>query len=71
MDLFTTIRWNHAGWYTANPLETMTDEQLTRLAGQVGMTLDDLRRYMVTPHLEATCPSRVDGTRCAGSRRRT
>ena len=66
MDLFTTMRWNNADWYTANPLLTMTDEQLAGLSEQAGMSVEELRRHMSTPHSEMTCPSRVDGTRCAG-----
>ncbi len=64
MDLFATMRWNNAGWYTANPLETMTDEQLARLAGQVGMTLGDCAATWSRPTLRRPA-------RCAGSRRRT
>ncbi len=56
LPLFEEMRRASADWYTVNPLETLTEEQLTNLADQVGMTVEELRQRMTTPHVEATCP---------------
>lgn len=56
MQLFEYNRWAKSDWYTANPLEQLSPEQLADLAAQQNMTVDELKRLMTTPHATMTCP---------------
>lgn len=56
MSFFESIRRANADFYIANPVELLTDTQLAELAQQQGMTIEELKDYMTTPHVEITCP---------------
>ncbi len=54
--IFEQMRRANADFYTANPLEQLSDDDLTRLASEAGLTLEDLREQMTTPSVKLTCP---------------
>jgi hypothetical protein len=56
LPFFEEIRWANADWYTANPLEQMSEDKLAELAKDANMTVEELRQHLATPHVEATCP---------------
>jgi len=56
VDIFTQMRWDNADWYTASPLAALSDDQLSEMARSAGMTVEELRQYLSTPHVEMTCP---------------
>ena len=56
MEFFEDMRRAHADWYTANPLEQLSDEKLGELANETGMTIEELQEYIKQPHIEMTCP---------------
>jgi hypothetical protein len=56
VDIFTQMRWDNADWYTASPLAALSDDQLSEMARSAGMTVEEMRRYLSTPHVEMTCP---------------
>ncbi len=56
MFFFEAMRRANADFYTAGPLETLTDEQLADLARRSKMTMDELREHLATPRIEMTCP---------------
>lgn len=53
---FEYMRRANADWYTANPLEQLSEEDLARLADEAGMTVEELREHITKPHVEMTCP---------------
>ena len=55
--LFEDARRANAAWYTQNPLEAMTDEELAATITRLGLdkTVAELRAEATTPHLEMTC----------------
>ena len=55
-ELFEYMRRKHADWYTAHPFEQLSDDQLTRLAEEQGMTVEALKQQMSQPRIEMTCP---------------
>jgi hypothetical protein len=54
--IFEEMRRANADWYTAGPLETLTDKQLAGLAEEAEMTVEELRRHLATAHIEMSCP---------------
>lgn len=56
MNFFESMRRANTDFYTANPLEFLSDDQLQELAEQNGMTVAELKQSMSTPHQEMTCP---------------
>jgi hypothetical protein len=56
LPIFEEMRRANADFYTANPLENLNDEQLVALAEQAGMTIEELRLHLTTPHIEMSCP---------------
>ena len=55
-EMFEYTRRANADFYTANPLEQMSDDDLAALAKSAEMTVEELRDYMNKPHIEMTCP---------------
>jgi hypothetical protein len=55
-DLFEDMRRANADWYTANLADSLGDEELAELASHCGMTVEEMRAYLRTPRVEATCP---------------
>ncbi len=56
LPFFEEMRWANADWYTASPLEQMSEEKLAELAGEADMTVEKSRQHLATPHVEAACP---------------
>jgi hypothetical protein len=54
--IFEDMRRADADWYTAGPLETLSEAQLAALATESGMSVEELRRHLATPHIEMSCP---------------
>lgn len=54
MSFFESIRRANADFYTQNPIEFLTDAQLTGFAQQQGMTIEELKAYVTTSHVEMT-----------------
>lgn len=54
--LFEEMRRANADWYTAHPLTRLSDEDLSRLAAEAGLTVEEVRRRMTMPTVEMTCP---------------
>jgi len=55
--LFEQARRANAEWYTQNPLDAMSDEELAATITRLGLdkTVAELRAEATTPHLEMTC----------------
>lgn len=55
--LFEQARRENAHWYTQNPLDALTDEELAATITRLGLekTVDELRAEAQTPHVEMTC----------------
>ena len=45
LPFFEEMRWANADWYTASPLEQMSDEKLAKLAKDADMTIEELRTH--------------------------
>jgi len=56
MNIFESMRRANADFYTANPLEQLSDAQLEQLAQQQGMTVAEFKAQLSTPQVEMTCP---------------
>lgn len=56
MSLFESIRRANIDFYTASPLEFLSQQQLEDLAQREGTTVEELREYLSQPHPEMTCP---------------
>jgi hypothetical protein len=56
MDMFEYIRLTNADWYTANPIDQMSDEELAPYAQQAGLTVQELRQLAKQPQVTMTCP---------------
>lgn len=54
--LLDAHRLANAEQYTASPLASMSDEELQDVARDAGMTVEQLRDHLTTPHVEMTCP---------------
>lgn len=54
-ELFENARRKNAEFLTANPAEHLSDEELSKLAAQAGITVDELRRQLTTPNVLMTC----------------
>ena len=55
-EMFEDMRRANEDFYTVNPLTNLDEETLARLAAESGMTVEELRKQMNTPHIEMTCP---------------
>ncbi len=55
--LFEQARRANAHWYTQNPLDALTDDELAATIARLGLekTVDELRAEAKTPHVEMTC----------------
>ena len=62
-EMFEYIRRTNADFYTANPLEQMSETELLQLAKEAGMTLEELHEHINKPHVEMTCPIKLLGDR--------
>jgi hypothetical protein len=56
IQFFEYIRWANAEFYTAHPLEQLSEAELAHLAQQHGLTVEDLRAQLTTPSEQLTCP---------------
>ena len=56
MSFFDSMRRANIDFYTASPLEFLSQQQLAELADQQGMTVAELQEHLATPHVEMTCP---------------
>jgi hypothetical protein len=56
IQFFEYIRWANAEFYTAHPLEQLSEAELAHLAEQNGLTVEDLRAQLTTPNEQLTCP---------------
>jgi hypothetical protein len=56
MNFFESMRRANADFYTANPMEFLSEEQLQELAEHNGMTVAEFKQHLSTPHVEMTCP---------------
>jgi hypothetical protein len=56
MNIFEDMRRANEDWYTANPLDRLTDEELQPYADEAGITVEELRAQSKIPTIEMTCP---------------
>jgi hypothetical protein len=56
IQFFEYIRWANADFYTAHPLEQLSEAELAHLAEQNGLTVAELQAQMTTPSEQLTCP---------------
>ncbi len=54
-ELFEYARRANADFLTANPAERLSAEELTQLAAQAGLTVEELRTQLTTPNIQMTC----------------
>ena len=56
MRIFDEMRRQLADFYTANPADTLSPEQLAEMARQAGVTVEAVIRDLRTPKVTLTCP---------------